>query len=132
MVADHISHDWRERSVQEWLLLLLRFAVTRAPSDQSMVLNMADELDSLGLRWRPSAPTFFQKTSLSVCEAILRVGDAAHDAVLRHHMGRIDNLRLRRAFEAAVGLQETAQQRHKGKEQRRRSPPDLWRGLPDE
>jgi hypothetical protein len=34
--------------VASWLLLLLRYAVTREPSDRSAALAMADELDSLG------------------------------------------------------------------------------------
>jgi len=50
MVAEFDSDDWRHRKVQNWLLLLLRFAVTREPSDQSAALAMADELDSLGVR----------------------------------------------------------------------------------
>jgi hypothetical protein len=53
------SHDRHDRMLREWLLLLLRFAVTREPPDQSAALAMADELDSLGTRWRPAAPLFF-------------------------------------------------------------------------
>jgi hypothetical protein len=44
MAATFSSHDWRDRKVREWLLLLLRFAVTREPSDQSAALAAADEL----------------------------------------------------------------------------------------
>ena len=46
MVGETGSHDWRDRQVREWLLLLLRFAITREQSDRSAVLAMADELDS--------------------------------------------------------------------------------------
>jgi hypothetical protein len=35
MVTELELDDWRYRKVQKWLLLLLRFAVTREPSDQS-------------------------------------------------------------------------------------------------
>jgi hypothetical protein len=59
MAAAIGSHDWRDRKVREWLLLLLRFAVTRELSDQSAALTSADELDSLGVRWRPTGPIFF-------------------------------------------------------------------------
>ncbi len=82
MVAEFCSHGWRDRKVQEWLLLLLRFAITRDPSDQSAALGIADELDSLGLRWRPGSPSFFLRTSHQVCEAILAVGGGHRDAVL--------------------------------------------------
>jgi hypothetical protein len=47
------SHDWRDRKLQDWLLLLLRFAVTQDPADQLAVLALADEIDAVGLKWRP-------------------------------------------------------------------------------
>ena len=43
-------HAWHEQKLRDWLLLLLRFAITREASDQSAVLSMANELDSLGGR----------------------------------------------------------------------------------
>src|SRR5262245_29947910 len=64
------SHDWRDCKVGEWLLLLLRFAVTREPAHRFDALAMADELDALGMRWRPAAPRFFRNTSTDVCDAI--------------------------------------------------------------
>jgi hypothetical protein len=105
----------RDRKVREWLLLLLRFAVTREPADSAAALAVADELDSLGVRRKRRAPSFFLRTSNEVCEAILAVGDG-HDvsdgddnAVLRRHVARIEDPRLRRAFEAAVGLRQTSE-----------------------
>jgi hypothetical protein len=71
MVAEIGSHDWRDRKGREGLLLLLRFAITQEPSDQSAALAMADELDSLVVRWRPAAPSFFLRTSHEICEARL-------------------------------------------------------------
>ena len=100
------SHDWRDRKVREWLLLLLRFAVTREPSDQSAAIALADELNSSDGRWRPAAPSFFLRTSNEVCEAVLSVGDEHNSHVLRRHVARIDDPRLKRAFQAAVGLRE--------------------------
>jgi hypothetical protein len=35
------SDDWRERKVREWLLLMLRFAVTREARDRLAVLAIA-------------------------------------------------------------------------------------------
>ena len=105
MVGETDSCDWRNQRVQEWLLLLLRFAITRQQSDRSAALAMADELDSLGA-CRPHAPRFFLRTSEGVCEAVLWNG--GHDnAVLLTHVSRIDHPRLRAAFRAAVGLQRS-------------------------
>ncbi len=128
MVAEFGLPDWRDRKVREWLLLLLRFAVTRESSDRSAVAAMADELDSLGFRWRPEAPSFFHRTSNDICEAILAVKDEHNDAVLRRHLGRIDDIRLRRAFRAAIGLHQPSepppQQEVKRKKWKRRT--GLW------
>ena len=104
MVTTFGSQDWRDRKVREWLLVLLRFAVTREPADQSAALAVADELDSLGVRGKRMAPSFFLRTSKEVCEAIRAAGDGRDNAVLRRHVARIDDPRLRRAFQAAVGL----------------------------
>src|SRR6266508_2011765 len=138
MVAEFGSHDWRERKVREWLLLLLRFAVTREPSDRSAALAMAEELDSLGVRWRPAGPSFFLRTSDEVCEAIRAVGDGHNNAVLRRHVGRIEDPRLRRAFQAAVGpqqtpavvgLQQSSEPQREGAKSKTRKNRDLWKGL---
>jgi hypothetical protein len=105
------------------LLLLLRFAVTLDPKDQSAALALADEIDSLGLRWRPSAPTFFRRTTSEVCKAITALDDPKRTAVLKRHIVRIDNPALRRAFQAAVTMEERSNA--STKEERR----GLWSGL---
>jgi len=128
MVVEFDSHDWRGRKLQEWLLLLLRYAVTREPSDRSAALAMADELDSLGGQWRPAAPRFFLRTSDEVCGAVLTIGDRRSHEVLRRHAARIDDLRLRRAFEAAV-LHQTKEPRRPQAKRKRRKNQDLWKGL---
>jgi hypothetical protein len=98
--------DWRAARIREWLLLLLRFAVTQDAKDRAAVYAMADEIDSVGLRWRPAAPSFFRRTSHELCEAI--VGNEPNcRAVLARHLARIDDPRLQRAFAAAVDLQRT-------------------------
>jgi hypothetical protein len=130
MVAQTGSSDWRNRKIQEWLLLLLRFAVTRASSDRSAVLAMADELDALGPRWNAAAPSFFLRTSDEVCNAILETHDWTNSAILQKHAARIDDPRLRRAFCAAVGLQKTSKPRQPSTRAKRREPRALWKGLP--
>jgi hypothetical protein len=99
------NHDdrlgWK---VREWLLLLLRFAITRDAADRFAAMAMADEMDSLDPRWRPGAPNFFLGASKEVCEAILAAGNRRANQALEKHAKRIPEPRLRRAFRAAVGL----------------------------
>ena len=104
MSAAFTSDDWQERKIREWLLLILRFAITREPRDRLAASAMADELDAVGGYWRPMAPRFFVTTAAEVCDAILGLGEQAN-AVLRTHIARISDPRLRDAFAAAVGLQ---------------------------
>jgi hypothetical protein len=106
VAVENGSCDWRDRRIKEWLLLLLRFAVTREPSDRTAVLAMADELDALGVQGRRRAFRFFLKTSVEVCKAIIEAGDGhnTNNVVLRTHALRIGDPRLKQAFRAAVGL----------------------------
>jgi hypothetical protein len=132
MGAQTDSLDWRDRKVREWLLLLLRFAITWEPSDESAAHAMADELDSLGAEWRPFAPSFFRRTSSEVCEAMRDPANEAKRVVLRRHLGRIVDLPLRRAFQAALALQEKPAQtapRTSVKNKKQKERKDLWRGL---
>jgi hypothetical protein len=99
------SEDWRAARIREWLLLLLRFAITWDPKDEAAALAMADEIDALGQRWRPSAPTFFRRTSGEVCKAIIALEAPHRAAILKTHIARIDDPRLRRAFRAAADLE---------------------------
>jgi len=92
-----------ERRVRNWLLLLLRFAITRESADRWTVLTAADELDAAGTK-KPAAPSYFRRTTKEVCEAVLAPGDQHSRDVLRRHAERIDDARLRRAFEAAVDI----------------------------
>jgi hypothetical protein len=129
MITDFGSHDWRGRELQEWLLLLLRYAITREPSDLSAALVMADELDSLGARWRPGAPRFFLRTSDEVCAAIISGENEYNNAILRRHAARIEDVRMRRAFEAAIGHRSTTEPQPSDARNKRRTDQGLWRGL---
>jgi hypothetical protein len=44
------SQDWRAGRIREWLLLLLRFAITRDPKDEPAVFAMANSFCSRPLR----------------------------------------------------------------------------------
>ena len=108
MVAASGSEYWNEQKLREWLLLLLRFAITHEPSDRSTVLSIAYELDAARRRSGPSTLRFFVRTSGEVCDAILRPGEERAAAVLGTHIARIDDRRLKAAFAAAVNLQQQA------------------------
>jgi len=83
---------------------------------------LADEIDARGLQWRPSAPTFFRRTTKEVCRAIITPDDPRRTGILRRHVARIDNPVLKRTFRAAVNIDErTASSEHKAR--------DLWFGL---
>jgi hypothetical protein len=115
------SQDWRAGGIREWLLFLLRFAITRDTKDQTAVFAMADEIDALGQQWRPRAPNFFRRTSGEVCAAITALDDPTRAAILKKHIARIDDPRLRRAFQAAVNLERES--RPPAGENKRQ---DLW------
>ena len=106
MVAGSGSEYWCEQKNREWLLLLLRFAITREPSDRSAVLSIAYELDGPRRRSGPSTLCFFVRTSDEVCSAILGPVEEREKAVLRTHIARMDDSRLKAAFAAAVDLQQ--------------------------
>jgi hypothetical protein len=116
------EQDWGAKQVSEWLLLLLRFAVTSDARDQSAALALADEIDARGLQWRPSAPTFFRRTTKEVCKAITTLDDPKRTAILKRHLARIDNPVLKRAFRAAMDIDEPAPSQRNAR--------NLWFGLP--
>src|SRR6516165_2442302 len=99
------SQDARACRIREWLLLLLRFAITWDPKDEAAVFAMADEINAPGLRWRPSAPSFFRRTSSEVCKMITALDDPRRATILKKHIARIDDPRLRHAFQAVVDLE---------------------------
>jgi hypothetical protein len=118
--------DWHAGRIREWLLLLLRFAITHDPKDEAAAIALADEMDALGLHWRPSAPSFFRRTSDELCRAITARDDPGRATILKRHLARIEDARLRRAFQAAVDLAEPSPSGSA-----RLKPRDLWTGLQD-
>jgi hypothetical protein len=118
------SQDWRAGRVREWLLLLLRFAITWDPKEEAAALAMAEEIDALGLHWRPSSPSFFRRTSAELCKAITAFDNPRRKPILKTHLGRIDDPALRRAFQAAVDLEQGSPSASSKNRQR-----DLWPGL---
>ena len=83
-----------------WQLAVLRFAVTLDDDDRIHALGVAGEVDRLGGA-ADDAFHFFRRTTAELCAAISGRGvDRA--AVIRRFLAQIDNVRLKRAFEAAI------------------------------
>jgi len=124
MLVDTTSRNWREEKIREWLLLLLRFAITREAEDRSAAQIFAEELDAVGASRRLTAPGFFQRTSREICDAIQAVDNPQRARILRTHIARISEPRLRQAFSAALGLVKP-----EVKPSVRHKTFDLWKGL---
>lgn len=110
------------RAVEEWLLAVLRFAITLNEVDRASLMAMAADMD----RYR-SGFTFFQRTSVKVCDAIIARDRAQATAALHIFARRIDRLALRRAFEAALEITPTGAHRRTNPARNREN---LWKGLP--
>jgi hypothetical protein len=101
------TQDSRLGRIREWLLLLLRFAVTRDSQDEAAAHALADQIDAVGLQSQLSAPTFFHRTTLELCNAVTAPErDPQRQATLARHLSRIDDARLKRAFAAAVDFRK--------------------------
>jgi hypothetical protein len=114
------------KTLRAWQLAILRFAVTLDNADRLAVLMIAAEIDGLGPQHdgKPDF-AFFRRTSMELCAAILRPNELA-STILRQHLARIDEQRLKRIFATAI---ETDQPKlpSAGKPAKRDN--RLWRGL---
>jgi hypothetical protein len=111
--------------LRAWQLAILRFAVTRDDADRLGVLEIARDLDSLCCRNEQERHfRFFRRTSIDVCAAILQPSGTSPQT-LREYLARIDDMRIRRAFAAALrSVREAASVK------KRFTPDgDLWKGL---
>uniref|UniRef100_A0ABS3MGX4 Uncharacterized protein n=2 Tax=Bradyrhizobium quebecense TaxID=2748629 RepID=A0ABS3MGX4_9BRAD len=113
------------RLLRAWQLAVLRFAVTLDYDDRMQALNVAGEVDRLGGA-ADDAFHFFRRTTADLCAAISGQG-ADQDAVIRRFLAQIDNVRLKRAVEAAIARDRTPP---KLVASRIKPGNDLWRGLP--
>jgi hypothetical protein len=116
--------DWRAGQIREWLLALLRFALTREPRDEAAATAVAEAIDSIGTQRGRSASNFFRRTSREVCRAIATPGDPKRVETLKKHLARIEDNRLRRAFQVTVELEDKALRSSTKARQR-----NLWSGL---
>ena len=123
-------NEWRSKKVRDWLLAILRFAVTLRDEDRSAVLVAAEEIDRLGKSSEDKSEfKFFRNTSIEICTAILEKQNSKGSAVLRLHLNRIDDCRLRRAFAAAIKFGDSSQTIKSAGKIRKHDGQDLWKGL---
>jgi hypothetical protein len=126
MGPDASEQHTQGRALQAWHLALLRFAVTLEVSDRQAGRAIAAELDRSGCRDRHSPSfAFFRKYTEELCNAIVRP-DHSGETMIRRHLSRMADGRLKRAFQAAVELTPPVVIESRSVERRRR---DLWRGL---
>jgi hypothetical protein len=88
--------------IREWLLEILRFAVTLEHRDRATVMGLAAEMDRLGPGTTQSGFSYFTRTSVEFCDGIVGNGSAENAAGLRLYIGKINDRRLRRALEAVL------------------------------
>jgi hypothetical protein len=100
-----LPQNWQARKVDDWLLAVLRFAITLNEADRVAVLALADEMDRLGFVAERPAFGFFLRASTALCRAIVAKDDPSRAPVLRRHLARIKEPRLKRAFAAALDLE---------------------------
>ena len=125
-MSQDAQKGWEARAVRAWHLAVLRFAVTLENADRLAVLAIAAEIDRLGPSHggRP-AFGFFRRTSAELCAAILEPNELS-SAVLRQHLARIDDDRLKRVFAAAI---EADQPKASSVSKPPKRDTGLWRGL---
>lgn len=114
------------KEARDWLLAILRFAVTLERNDRAAVLAMARELDRPGIDEPATTFAFFTRTSSEFCNAIADKNTPNRIAVLRRQLARIDDRCLKRALEGAIDFGgSTPRVPVTGKYW----PGDLWKGL---
>ena len=117
--------------MRDWLLALLRYAVTLEEADHAALLAAAAELDRSGARSEQPAFDFFTRTSMEFCLALGAPDQPESRAVLQRLLRRIDDRRLRGALEGAIALARPVMPgpplgRSETRPGRRE---DLWKGL---
>jgi hypothetical protein len=110
--------------IREWLLGILRFAVTLERCDRAAVTNLAAEMDRLGASKTQSGFSYFTRTSTKLCDCIVAKRSFANLAELWLHLEQINDNRLRFALEGALFEKAGGPTRS-----RKRDREYLWKGL---
>jgi hypothetical protein len=126
MSEEATRDEVQAKKVGDWLLAILRFAVTLEQSDRTVVMTMAEKLDGAEYRFGSESFCFFAKTSSELCGAIVDRNDPRSADALQRHLRRIEDRRLQRALEAAIGYEPAVATPDAP---RRSNREDLWKGL---
>jgi hypothetical protein len=73
-------------------------------------MAIADEIDRLGFVSKKPEFSFFLRTTTDVCNAVADREKSGRKDILRQHLARIDDRRLRRAFLAVFDLESQGDQ----------------------
>jgi hypothetical protein len=104
-------NGWQARKIQDWLLAIVRFAITLEATDRQTVLAIAQEIDGLGFLPGRTAFSYFVRTSSDLCRAIADRDDPGRTPILRRHLAGIGDRRLRQTTAAAFDLEGAQQAR---------------------
>lgn len=126
-VMDQDGKRQHLQAIREWLFSIFRFAITLEQSDHATILNLAADLDRFASLTKNNGFTFFVRTSVQLCNAMIARNCPESAATLRGFLGRIYHLPLRRAFEAVLDVKPSRPDR---RDLLRRSRKNLWKGLP--
>lgn len=121
------AHDALGEMVQDWLFLVLRYAVSREARDLQAVLEFAGKMDTLGQERNQGAFRFFRRHSGQLCTAIAAPETPARRQMLTAHARRIGQPQLEQAFLRACRL-ETRKKALSGFG-RTGNRSELWKGL---
>lgn len=119
--------DAHDDMVQDWLFLVLRYAVSREARDRRAVLDLAAKMDTLGKEREREVFRFFRSHSERLCTAIAAPDMPSRRQILMAHARRIGQRRLQQAFLLTCRLE--SREKMFPKSGRTGSRPKLWKGL---
>jgi len=104
-MRETVSQEKLTKEIRDWLLAILRFAITLEPEDRDQVLRQARKLDCPDTETGTNSFVFFMRTSFELCNAIADRSDTKRGVTVRRQLARIGEPRLRRALEGAIDLE---------------------------
>jgi len=113
--------------VQDWLFLVLRYAISREAQDRQAVLDLAAKMDALGEKRDRKAFQFFRDQSERLCTALAAPDAPGHRQMLMAHARRIGQPRLQQAFLRACHVESRENVLPESGRTNGRS--GLWKGL---
>lgn len=120
------ARDADDGMVQDWLFLVLRYAVSREVRDREAVLDLAAKMDTLGKKRGQETFRFFRSHSERLCAAIAAPDTPGRREMLMAHARRIGQCPLQRAFLLMCRLESHGKVAGSGRTNSRSA---LWKGL---